>query len=226
MTDSRADQIATFKQSISDLEEQQRALGVDLSASITPLRATLTQLESAETTTSISDRSGGIDISAETVVAHGDVVGRDRIESSTVTAATNTGLGAVAQGARAQAAGANSIVIGGNVTGNVIVQPEKTIETAVPRQAPKPGHDYVPRENDEGQVRKALLDPDDTRPVTVLYGPPSNGKSALAGAVVSGLEDGAFPDGVLWGNLAARSLKDVLWQFAATLDARWLQANQ
>ena len=43
MTEPRADQIAKLKQSIAGLEDRQRTGGVDLSASILPLREVLAQ---------------------------------------------------------------------------------------------------------------------------------------------------------------------------------------
>src|SRR5512143_567211 len=48
MPESRADQIAKLKQSIATLENQQRALHVDLSASIQSLRELLSQFEPAQ----------------------------------------------------------------------------------------------------------------------------------------------------------------------------------
>src|SRR5512143_3742324 len=45
MPDSRDEQIAKLRQTLASLEEQQRALGIDLSASLVQLRQLLAQLE-------------------------------------------------------------------------------------------------------------------------------------------------------------------------------------
>jgi formylglycine-generating enzyme required for sulfatase activity/energy-coupling factor transporter ATP-binding protein EcfA2 len=80
MTDPRLDQAAQLRQSIASLEEQQRALGVDLSASIRPLRDLLAQLEQAAPQ-AVTHRSGGLDVTARRVNVAGDAVGRDHIEA-------------------------------------------------------------------------------------------------------------------------------------------------
>ena len=77
MTNPRLDQTATLRKSIAALEEQQRALAVDLSASIQPLRDLLAQLEQAAPQ-GILQQSGGNDLSAERITVEGDVAGRDK----------------------------------------------------------------------------------------------------------------------------------------------------
>lgn len=80
MTDPRLEQIAKIQQSIAALEEQQHTLGVDLSASIQPLRDLVKQLEQAAPQV-ISTRSGGVDVKADRADIGGDVTGRDKIEA-------------------------------------------------------------------------------------------------------------------------------------------------
>ena len=86
MADPRADQIDKLKLSIAALEEQQRASGLDLSASIAPLREMLAQMEEAQTPAPIVNRSGGIDARANTLSVQGDVVGRDKVDSHAISA--------------------------------------------------------------------------------------------------------------------------------------------
>ena len=83
MPDSRADQILKLKQSITSLEAQQIALGLDLSGSIEPLRAVLASLE--QTIPASATQSGGVNAAAEQLTIGGDVVGRDKIESTAQT---------------------------------------------------------------------------------------------------------------------------------------------
>ncbi len=78
MNDSHDEQIAQFRQSITALEEKQRAMGTDLSSSIQPLRELLAQLERASPQ-SVTDRSGGVDMSGERATVGGDIVGRDKV---------------------------------------------------------------------------------------------------------------------------------------------------
>lgn len=111
MSDARAEQIAQLKQSIASLENTQRAMNVDLSASLQPLRDLLASLESAPSSASTAV-SGGIAAQAETIDIGGDAVGRDKIEqhtTSTQYTATNTGSGSIAQGEGAMAAGAGGV---------------------------------------------------------------------------------------------------------------------
>lgn len=77
MTDPRLDQIAKLRESAALLEEQQRALGVDLSATIQSLRDLLAQLEQAAPQGG-SAQSRGIDVTAGRVDIGGDAVGRDK----------------------------------------------------------------------------------------------------------------------------------------------------
>ncbi len=83
MPDSRADQIAKLQQSIATLEEQQRTLGVDLSASIQIQREVLSQLEQAEADASVTLSGSGtivqgadnVTASASAIAVGGDVQG-------------------------------------------------------------------------------------------------------------------------------------------------------
>ena len=88
MPDQPADQIAKLQQSIASLEETQRATGIDLSAQIQSLRVILSTREQAAP--SIITQSGGVEVTSEHVAIGGDVVGRDKVESTTI---TNTGVG-------------------------------------------------------------------------------------------------------------------------------------
>ena len=74
------DPIAQLKQSIALLEEQQGILGLDLSASVQPLRELLAHLEQAALQV-VSNQSGGISATADRIDIGGDVVSRDKIES-------------------------------------------------------------------------------------------------------------------------------------------------
>ena len=76
-----ADPIAQLKQSIASLEEQQRTLGVDLSASIQPLRELLAGLEQTASLVA-PNQSGGITAEADRINIGGDAVGRDKITST------------------------------------------------------------------------------------------------------------------------------------------------
>jgi uncharacterized protein YjbI with pentapeptide repeats len=227
MTNPRADQIAGLEQSIADLEEKQRTTGVDLSATIAQLRDVMTRLESAKTSTSTSNRSGGIDVKADTLNAQGDIVGRDKVGSqvtNTIDATktgTLTGAGAIAQGDRAVAAGAGGLAIGGNVTGPVYVGNEPPESTPVPRQIPRMPDYYVARVQDEDELTRAILNKASNVPITVLYGWSGTGKTLLAAHVLNGLPNDAFKDGILWGDLAGRSFGEVMWNFLCALDAKW-----
>ena len=72
------DPISRLKQSIALLEEQQRILELDLSASVRPLRELLAHLEQAARQV-VSNQSGGISAKADRIDIGGDVVGRDKI---------------------------------------------------------------------------------------------------------------------------------------------------
>ncbi len=82
MADPRAAEIARLEQSIAVLEEQQRALGIDLSLPLQLQRERLAQLvQTAPAVT--SGQSGGIN--AEQLTTAGDAVGRDKVTSHTET---------------------------------------------------------------------------------------------------------------------------------------------
>src|SRR5512136_2813490 len=84
------DPISQLKQSITLLEEQQRILGLDLSASVQLLRDLLNQLEQAAPP-AVSNQSGGISAMADRIDIGGDAVGRDRIESHRESVAASSG---------------------------------------------------------------------------------------------------------------------------------------
>ncbi len=78
MTDPRAAEIAQLEQSIAVLEEQQRALGIDLSLPLQLQRERLAQLVQIVPAV-MSGQSGGINAKADRIDIGGDVVGRDKI---------------------------------------------------------------------------------------------------------------------------------------------------
>jgi uncharacterized protein YjbI with pentapeptide repeats len=225
VSDARADQIAKLKQSITSLEEQQRATNQDLSTLLTPLREILEQLEPAQPTTPISNRSGGIDAIGGTLSAQGDVVGRDKIETTTTTTLTHTGPGASAQGAGASSASSGGIAIGGGFTGNVYVGVENAVEKRVPRQIPRPVAYYAHRPQDETLLHSKLINSSETAPIVGLWGLSGTGKTTLAASVLRSLSDESFPDGILWGDLASHEPNELLWNFMSALDSRWRQAD-
>lgn len=97
MDDDSAAQIAKLQQAITQLEAQQRELGLDFAAQIAELKARLTQ--------TISLHAGGN-------LAVGKLVGRDEITATQFIA--NTGSGAVVVG-DGVAAGAGGVAVQGNV---------------------------------------------------------------------------------------------------------------
>lgn len=115
MPDNRVEQIAKLKQTIVALEDQQRTLGADLSASIQPLRELLAQLEQSGTTAS---GSGAIAQGSGAVAA---------------------GAGGVAIGGNAQD---NTIITGSNISGD-FVRGDKVMGDKISRQINTGGGAYV-----------------------------------------------------------------------------------
>lgn len=90
MADPRAAEIAQLEQSIAVLEEQQRALDIDLSLPLQLQRERLAQLVQIAPAVT-SSQSGGINAKADRIDIGGDVVGRDKIETHNQTVTANNG---------------------------------------------------------------------------------------------------------------------------------------
>ncbi len=111
-----------------------------------------------------------------------------------------------------------NVTVGDVAQGNIIkiTFNGETLSTwIIPRQAPDPPPHYIPRSEAQDTLTQALQG--EPR-VTVLYGLSGSGKSSLAAQVIKELSDSAFPDGILWGDLAQCSPGEQILSFLIALN--------
>ena len=120
---------------------------------------------------------------------------------------------------------AETVTIDGSVIGRdnigsitIINGPEAHDEAKIPHQVPHPIWYYTPRPPEEKALRTLLVDPDESKSVIVVYGLPGTGKTPLVAAVVGGLPETDFPEGIFWGNLESHEARELLWSFTNALD--------
>jgi hypothetical protein len=112
--------------------------------------------------------------------------------------ADNSGSGAVVQNGGV-AGGQGSVVVAGNVEGDIIMSDSPPASCPSPGLLPALPNLFIGRDNDVEALRQRLFGEPSTTLITTMRGWPGIGKTTLAAALAHDAEvKKAFPDGVLW----------------------------